>query len=134
MRSKKALLLCTRKQASKKLLSEKNTLFESLTGKLVDTISYIEEQRNYIKPLLGPNGDSRFLFRWKKQIRDDVKRSVYDKNANVFTFSDINVVYDLFASICIGLYTYWLYENPSLTAEQIAKLESYLIYILFIAK
>ena len=104
------------------------TMFDSL----LNTITYIYNKRRYFKPLMGPNGDSRFLFRWKKQIREDVSRGTENTSSDLYKIAGSGVVNDLFASICIGIYTYWFYENPGLSVEQIAKMESYLLYALFV--
>lgn len=99
---------------------------------LYETIQYIYEQKKYFRPLLSAKGDPSFIFKWKKQIRDDVRNQNTSVDLDIFTQIDNDVINELFASICIGLYTYWFFENTALTPKQIAEFESYILYVLYI--
>jgi AcrR family transcriptional regulator len=77
-----------------------------------DTANYIWEHKKYFKPLLGPNGDPSFRFRWKKQMKKDIRNKlITDKR----TSYDLDIVSELFTDGIIGLYTYWFYENPNIS-------------------
>ncbi|MCI8282744.1 MAG: hypothetical protein HFI76_13915 [Lachnospiraceae bacterium] len=78
----------------------------------------------YFKPLLGIHGNPQFIFRWKKQIRKDIEaKFLHDK----IPVSDLGVVTELFASAIVGLYTYWFYENPTLTPQDISAIAGKLL-------
>ncbi len=84
-----------------------------------ETVNFIKENEIYFKPLLGPHGDPQFIFRWKKQIRKDIKAKFeHDK----IPTCNLNVVTELFAAAIIGLYTYWFYEDASLSAQTISEI------------
>lgn len=87
-----------------------------------ETAKYVQQNEHYFKPLLGPHGDPQFIFRWKKQIRKDVYSKF--KHDNIHT-GDLNLITELFAAAIIGLYTYWFFENPSLTAQEISEMAGY---------
>lgn len=81
-------------------------------------LDYSYKNRLYFKPLLGPYGDPQFTFRWKKYIQEDVKRKMqYDKN-NV---RHLNMKVSFIASGIIGLFTYWFYEEPTLSVEEMSE-------------
>ena len=83
----------------------------------VETATYIKEQEKYFRPLLGPHGDPSFIFRWKKIMKADIKRKFeIDRIAGC----NMDAVGELCAGGLIGLYTYWFFENPGMTAEEIS--------------
>lgn len=90
----------------------------------VDTARYIREQERYFRPLLSIHGDPQFIFRWKKQIRADVRQKfIHDR----ITDYNIDVVTELFAAAIVGLYTYWFFEEPSLSCEELSEIAGNLL-------
>lgn len=90
----------------------------------VDTARYIRTQEHYFRPLLNIHGDPQFIFRWKKQIRSDVRQKfIHDK----ITWYTIDVVIELFAAAIVGLYTYWFFENPALSCEELSEIAGNLL-------
>ncbi len=90
----------------------------------VDTARYIRSQERYFRPLLNVHGDPQFIFRWKKQIRSDVgKKFLHDQ---ITTFN-LDVVTELFAAAIVGLYTYWFFENPDLSCEELSEIAGNLL-------
>lgn len=96
---------------------------------LYNTVNYIYEQRKYFKPILSDKGDPHFIFKWKKQIRDDARREI--KNP-IFKEIDPEISTELFAATCVGVYTYWFFEKPSLSVKQISEFISYLLHVMFV--
>lgn len=90
----------------------------------VDTARYIRSQEAYFRPLLNVHGDPQFIFRWKKQIRADVRQK-FDHD-NITTFN-LDVVTELFAAAIVGLYTYWFFENPGLSCEELSEIAGNLL-------
>lgn len=82
-------------------------------------IGYIRTHEHYFRPLLNIHGDPQFIFRRKKQIRSDVRQKfIHDK----VTSYNIDVVTELFAAAIVGLYTYWFFENPTLSCEELSEI------------
>ncbi len=84
-----------------------------------ETAEYIKSQEDYFRPLLSSRGDPQFVFRWKKQIRKDVR--VKFENDHITAYN-LDVVTELFAAGIIGLYTYWFFENPELSCQEISEI------------
>ncbi len=82
-----------------------------------ETAEYIRENEIYFKPLLGIHGDPQFIFRWKQQIRRSAKEEF---ESNHITGNNLDIAAELIASASIGLFEYWLIEDPALTAEEIS--------------
>ncbi len=85
----------------------------------LETAQFIHSQKQYFKPLLGINGDPHFIFRWKKQIRQDVRKKFENDQITAY---NLDVVTELFAAAIIGLYTYWFFERPEMTCEEISEI------------
>ncbi len=92
----------------------RNTPFSSFFG----TAEYIRENEIYFKPLLGIHGDQQFIYQWKQRVRSDLKGEF---EYNHVSAGNLDVVTELVASAVIGLYAYWLIEEPSLTIEEISE-------------
>lgn len=90
-----------------------------------DTAKYIWEHRKYFKPLLGPNGDPGFIFRWKKQMKKDIRNKLVIDGRNSY---NLDIVTELFASGIIGLYTYWLYEDTNISPEKLSAIAGTILY------
>lgn len=94
-----------------------NPLFDQL-------LKYLYENRLYFKPLIGPNGDSQFVFRWKKYIQEDIKRKLQHDKVNI---DQLDMKASFIASGIIGLFTYWFYEAPSLPVERMTEYASQMV-------
>ncbi len=90
----------------------------------VDTARYIRSQEAYFRPLLNVHGDPQFIFRWKKQIRADVRQKFVHDSITTF---NLDVVTELFAAAIVGLYTYWFFENPALSCEELSEIAGNLL-------
>lgn len=90
----------------------------------VDTARYIRSQEAYFRPLLNVHGDPQFIFRWKKQIRADVRQKFVHDSITTF---NLDVVTELFAAAIVGLYTYWFFENPGLSCEELSEIAGNLL-------
>lgn len=84
-----------------------------------ETAQFVYSKRDYFKVLLGVHGDPSFIFKWKKQIRIDVRSKFeYDH----ITDYNLDVVTELFAASVIGLYTYWFFERPAMSCQEISEI------------
>lgn len=92
------------------------------------TARYIKENERFFKPLLGEKGDSFFVFKWKKLMRRDFREKLIQTNATQF---DVDLVSEIMASSFIGGYTFWLYEKPELTCEEITDILGHVLYSKF---
>ena len=90
-----------------------------------DTAKYIWENRKYFKPLLGPNGDPSFVFRWKKQMKKDIRNKLVIDNRTNY---NLDIVSELFTNGIVGLYIYWFYENPDISPEELSAIAGTLLY------
>lgn len=90
----------------------------------VDTARYVWDQQDFFRPLLNVHGDPQFIFRWKRQIRSDVRQKLLHDQVAA---KNIDVITELFASAIIGLYTYWFFENPSLSCEEVSEIAGSLL-------
>ena len=90
----------------------------------VDTARYIRSQEIFFRPLLNVHGDPQFIFRWKKQIRADVRQKFVHDSITTF---NLDVVTELFAAAIVGLYTYWFFENPGLSCEELSEIAGNLL-------
>lgn len=84
-----------------------------------ETAQYVYEKKNFFKALLSAHGDPQFIFRWKKQIRLDVRGKFEHDH---ITGYNLDVVTELFAAGIIGLYTYWFFENPNMSCQEISEI------------
>ena len=84
-----------------------------------ETAVYIKSKEKFFRPLLSSNGDPGFIFKWKRQIRKDVRQK-FEKDE--ITSYNLDVVTELFAAGIVGLYTYWFFENPSMSCEEISEI------------
>lgn len=84
-----------------------------------ETAEFVYSKRKYFKALLSAHGDPQFIFKWKKQIRLDVRTKFDHDN---ITGYNLDVVTELFAAATIGLYTYWFFENPAMSCQEISEI------------
>lgn len=84
-----------------------------------ETALFIKSQEAFFRPLLSVNGDPAFIFKWKKQIRKDVRQKFESDN---ITSYNLDVVTELFAAGIVGLYTYWFFEKPDLSCEEVSEI------------
>lgn len=84
-----------------------------------ETAQYVYSKKQYFKSLLSAHGDPQFIFKWKKQIRLDV-RTKFEHDQ--ITGYNLDVVTELFAASVIGLYTYWFFENPEMSCQEISEI------------
>ena len=84
-----------------------------------ETAEYIHMNGIYFKALLGPNGDPSFIFRWKKQMKADIRANIVAEANPVY---DPDILTELIASAIVGLYTFWLYEKPALSSQEISEI------------
>lgn len=84
-----------------------------------ETAEYVYSKKKYFKALLSAHGDPQFIFKWKKQIRLDVRTKF---EFDHITGYNLDVVTELFAASVIGLYTYWFFENPDMSCQEISEI------------
>lgn len=84
-----------------------------------ETAQYVLDKKKYFKALLSAHGDPQFIFKWKKQIRLDVREKFEHDN---ITGYNLDVVTELFAAGIIGLYTYWFFENPDMSCREVSEI------------
>lgn len=85
-------------------------------AKLVDTVNYILENADTFRALIGRNGDSNFVFKWRSIIeRDFLNRFLLEKG-NTRTAA---VACTIFSSCVLGLYTHYLFNDPKIDAQEL---------------
>ncbi len=89
-----------------------------------DTAEYIKSQEHFIKPLIGVHSDPQFIARWRRQIRNDMELKF---NSDNLQLKKQDLVTAVFASAIIGLYTYWFFENPGLSADEVSTIAGNLL-------
>ncbi len=91
---------------------------------LLETCNYIKKHSVLFERLLSVNSNNRFLYNWKKEIREDFKRK--------FTYDQMNsqrIAFQVEATVSsvIGLFTYWLFKQPNMSSNDFATLAGEII-------
>lgn len=85
-------------------------------SKVVDTTNYIIKNADTFRALIGRNGDSNFVFKWRTIIeRDFLNRFILEKG-NERTAA---VACTLFSSCVLGLYTKFLFGELSIDEREL---------------
>ena len=85
-------------------------------AKLVDTVNYILENADTFRALIGRNGDSNFVFKWRTIIeRDFLNRFILEKGND----RTATVACTLFSSCVLGLYRHFLFCDPNIDEREL---------------
>ena len=78
------------------------------TRKVID---HIQKNKEWYMALLGPYGDGLFVSRWRSVIKKSLRQKIEGKNISEI---DMGIQVNVFSSGLIGLFTYYLFENPDM--------------------
>ena len=83
---------------------------------LIETVDYIREKADVFRALVGRNGDSAFVFKWRSIIeRDFLNRYVSEKGNDRIA----PVACTIFSSCVLGLDTHFLFRAPEMTTRNL---------------
>jgi len=83
-------------------------------------LSFYEKYGEYLRVLLGNNGDPNFIFK----IKTIIKKTIVElfRQENIPMIPNQEYVMEFMASAQIGLISYWLQRNRELSIEELAAL------------
>jgi len=81
------------------------------------TVQYLKTNADAFKTLLGPHGDTRFSYKWKK----DIERSFLGRfRAEKGNSHSAGIACTIFSSSLVGLYAYYLFEMPQMSERELS--------------
>lgn len=83
-----------------------------------ETLQYIRSNSQYIAALLGKYGDAQFVYKWKKIIKYHFKEKYKKEFLN---YKHLDLVVEQIASSIIGAYTYWVFHEGEISADDFSK-------------
>lgn len=83
-----------------------------------EVIEYILSNKDWYIALLGPYGDAMFISKWRSVLKKSLRKKLKGRNLNDV---DMSIQGNVFASGVIGLFTYVLFENPTLDQDIIGQ-------------
>ena len=82
------------------------------------TIAHIRKNLDWYKALLSNRGDPMFVYRWKRDIDESLRKKLMQRNVSE---RDAVIRGVIFASALIGLYTYVVMEYPDIPEEMLCR-------------
>lgn len=80
--------------------------------KATSTVSYLQENADTFRALLGKYGDPRFTYKWKKDIQDSFMDRFRAEKGNT---PSAGIACTIFSSALVGLFTHLLFDMPDVT-------------------
>ena len=91
---------------------------DEVSDNAASTIDHIRENMAWYQALLGTHGDPMFVYRWKRDIADSLRKKLSPRNLSE---QDATIRGVVFASALIGLYTHVIFECPDISDAQLGR-------------
>lgn len=82
------------------------------------TLQYISDHQNWFRVLMNKSRDGRFIYKWKKIIKEDFSEKYASEN---IVLENEPLKLEMIASGCIGAYIYWINNADIVSMEIVAK-------------
>lgn len=83
--------------------------------KATSTVSYLMENADTFRALLGKYGDPRFTYKWKKDIQDSFMGRFRAEKGDT---PNAGIACTIFSSALVGLFTHFLFDMPDVTEHE----------------